>query len=63
MQRIFESVIKSARRGEFQIINYTVDQFRPYIFDDKGEYLIGGEKVYKFIQDTIKLIQEGARHE
>lgn len=63
MQRIFETALEAQKRGEFQIVNWTVDQFRPYIFDNEGEYLIGGEKVYNFIKDSIELIQKGAKNE
>ncbi len=41
---------------EFQITNVTVQNFRLYIYDDKGEYLIGGEDVSKFIHDAIDLL-------
>lgn len=41
---------------EFQIINTTTDKFRPYIYDNEGEYLIGGKDVYDFIKDAIKLL-------
>lgn len=43
---------------EFQIVNNTVDNFRAYIYDSKGEYLIGGEDVRIFIKNAIKLITE-----
>ena len=47
---IFENV------NEFQIVNNTIEKFRNYIYDEKGEYLIGGEDVAKFIEDTNNLI-------
>lgn len=40
----------------FQIVNTTIDKFRPYIYDDKGEYLIGGEDVRLFIKEAIRLL-------
>jgi hypothetical protein len=41
---------------EFQLHNSATKQFRNYIYDDKGNYLIGGEIVSKFIEDAIKLL-------
>ena len=41
---------------EFQITNYTKNKFRLYIYDDKGEYLIGGEDVANFIERAIDLL-------
>jgi hypothetical protein len=26
---------------EFQLVNATIEEYRPYIYDTKGEYLIG----------------------
>tara|TARA_R110000868_G_scaffold400868_1_gene675590 strand:+ start:2711 stop:2896 length:186 start_codon:yes stop_codon:yes gene_type:complete len=40
----------------FQIINGTTDNFRAYIYDSKGDYLIGGKDVHIFIKDAIKLL-------
>lgn len=42
---------------EFQLPNATTNKFRPYIYDDKGEYLIGGQEVSKFIDEAIKLLR------
>lgn len=42
---------------EFQIINATKREFSPYIYDAKGEYLIGGAQVGNFITKAIKLIK------
>ena len=39
-----------------QIINATVGNFREYVYTSKGEFLIGGEDVYNFIKDAIKLL-------
>jgi len=44
--------------SHFQLPNETTDKFRPYIFDTKGEYLIGGADVADFIRRAIKLIRE-----
>jgi hypothetical protein len=41
---------------EFQINNFTTEHFRTYIYDAKGEYLIGGEDVSEFIDKAIKLL-------
>lgn len=42
--------------NEFQIVNNTIDKFRAYIYDSKGEYLIGGKDVTNFIQQSSKLL-------
>lgn len=41
---------------EFQINNAVTQKFRPYIYDPDGNFLIGGDEVYEFIKDAIKLI-------
>lgn len=40
----------------FNMHNQTVKHFEDYIYDKKGEYLIGGEVVNDFIGKAIKLI-------
>ena len=42
--------------NEFQIINRVKNKFRLYIYDDKGNYLIVGEHIAEFIEDTIELL-------
>lgn len=42
--------------NEWQRVNACVDNFRAYIYDSKGSYLIGGQIVLKFINETDKLI-------
>jgi hypothetical protein len=42
---------------DFQLINNTNKEFRAYIYDSKGGYLIGGENVANFIKETEKLIK------
>ena len=42
---------------EFQLTNSVKMKFRPYIYDADGNYLIGGEEVYDFIIEAIKLIK------
>lgn len=41
---------------EFQIINACVENFKHYIYDDNGNYLIGGEVRYNFIVDACCLL-------
>ena len=41
---------------EFQLPNATTSHFRSYQYDDKGEYLIGGEEVHDFIIEAIKFL-------
>ena len=41
---------------DFQLHNATTNKFRAYIYDNDGNYLIGGEDVSKFIKDAIKLL-------
>jgi len=38
------------------LTNHTVNEFRQYIYDDKGEFIIGGEQVYNFIKQAEKLV-------
>lgn len=40
----------------FQLQNSAIKNFRLYIYDDKGEYLIGGEEVKNFIERAINLL-------
>jgi hypothetical protein len=42
---------------DFQLINNTTQEFRPYIYDSRGNYLIGGKNVANFIKETEKLIK------
>jgi hypothetical protein len=51
MDCIFENI------NEFQINNFIIDKFKAYIYDDKGEYFIGGKDVSVFIINAIKLIK------
>jgi hypothetical protein len=41
---------------EFQLLNRTKEVFREYIYNSKGNYLIGGEDVALFIEQSINLI-------
>jgi len=38
------------------LVNNTTDKFRAYIYDSKGEYLIGGDDVKDFINQAIELL-------
>ena len=40
----------------WQRTNACREEFRPYIYDDTGNYLIGGEDVSNFISATDKLL-------
>lgn len=40
----------------WQRINACMDYFKPYIFDEKGNYLIGGREVDDFITEMDILI-------
>ena len=42
--------------NEWQRINACVDEFRNYIYDDNGSYLIGGVSVANFINKADKLL-------
>ena len=41
--------------NDFQVTNATTQEFREYIYTSKGDFLIGGANVVKFIEDAIKL--------
>jgi len=41
---------------DFQLTNNTINNFRNYIYDGNGNYLIGGEDVSNFIREAINLI-------
>lgn len=42
----------------FGLHNVTTDKFKAYIYNDEGNYLIGGEKVTEFIGQAVKLAQQ-----
>lgn len=42
--------------NEFQLVNATIENFREYIYDDKGNYLMGGQEISDFIRDACKLL-------
>jgi len=41
---------------EFQLVNFTIDEFRPYIYNSEGNFLIGGQTVYEFISTIYETI-------
>ena len=43
--------------NEFQITNATVKEFKLYIYNDQGNFLIGGKEVSEFISEAIKLLR------
>lgn len=40
---------------EYQLINFITYEFKAYIYDAQGNYLIGGEEVANFIKEFINL--------
>ena len=42
--------------NKWQRLNSCKEEFRNYIYDDKGNYLIGGEDVSSFIKEADDLI-------
>lgn len=40
---------------DFQLVKFITDQFKAYIYDAQGNYLIGGKEVENFIKDFINL--------
>jgi len=51
------AIIKEVQQNadQFQLNNYITSLFREYIYNNDGEYLIGGEEVAQFINDFINL--------
>ena len=42
---------------QFSLVNNTTDEFRAYIYNANGDYLIGGEDVGEFIRQVDKLLK------
>ena len=42
--------------NEFQRVSACIDNFRAYIYNADGNYLIGGERVAKFISEANSLL-------
>ena len=55
-QAIINFIFKNEK--VFQLKNTTTTEFKEYIYTSKGEYLIGGEEVYKFILNAIQLLTQ-----
>ena len=46
-------------KNAWQRVNACHDAFRQYIYDDAGNYIIGGKVVSEFIRDDDKLLYKG----
>jgi len=46
---------------EWQRVNACRENFREYIYNSEGEYLIGGEEVEQFIIDADNLLYAGRK--
>jgi len=55
-QAIIKWVIEN--ENALQLTNDTTNQFKAYIFDEKGEWLIGGQEISNFIDKFIDLYTE-----
>ena len=53
-QAILNWLLENENEG--QRINACVKAFRAYIYDENGNYLIGGQIVSEFIKDADKLL-------
>ena len=42
--------------NKWQRLNACIDEFRYYIYNDEGNYLIGGEDVSNFIEEADDLL-------
>ena len=45
--------------NDLQLVNTTQREFYPYIYNNDGDYLIGGKVVSDFIIDAEKLLKDG----
>lgn len=45
--------------NDSQLVNTAHDEFHDYIYNNDGDYLIGGEVVSEFIIDAAKLLKDG----
>ena len=56
-QELKNAIIKKVQENatDFQLVNNTTDNFKEYIYNKQGEYLIGGEEVAKFISEFINI--------
>jgi hypothetical protein len=46
-------------KNHWQRVNACYKEFRQYIYDDAGNYIIGGKVVSDFISDADKLLFKG----
>lgn len=53
-QQVVEWICEHA--DEFQLINACVEHFSRYVYDENGNYLIGGEMRFNFIVDACRLL-------
>lgn len=53
-QAIIEWLISN--KNEFQRVNACIEHFRNYVYDNSGNYIIGGKKVSQFIEDADRLL-------
>lgn len=42
--------------NEFNRVTHCINHFKEYIYNSKGEYLIGGRRVTNFIEKADKLL-------
>ena len=45
--------------NDSQLVTITQREFYPYIYNNDGDYLIGGEIVSDFIYNAAKLLKDG----
>ncbi len=57
--KLKDEIIKAVQHdsNNFQLVNHVTGLFHSYIYNDKGDYLIGGEEVATFISQFIKLYE------
>ena len=55
---LMESILIWLLRNKnlFNRVNHCIDEYRNYIYDDNGSYLIGGKEVVNFIEKADKLL-------
>ena len=56
-QELKNAIIKKVQehKDEFNLVNYITGEFRDYVYNKDGNYLIGGEQVAEFISQFIEL--------
>ena len=59
-QAIFNWLLEN--ENQWQRVNVCVKAFRAYIYDENGNYLIGGQVVFKFIVDADKPLYGDPAH-